>query len=59
MTGSVTYQQGGGVVTLTLNEPDTRDALSSVIVDALVAHCSRINQDRKGSDAPRAAGERP
>ena len=45
MTESVTYEQDGGVVTLTLNEPDTRNALSPAIVDALVAHCSRINQD--------------
>jgi enoyl-CoA hydratase/carnithine racemase len=28
MTDSVTYEQDGGVVTLTLNEPDTRNALS-------------------------------
>jgi enoyl-CoA hydratase/carnithine racemase len=59
MSGSVTHLQDGGVVTLTFNEPDTRDVLSEVIVDALVARCSRINQDWKGSDAPRAAGERP
>jgi enoyl-CoA hydratase/carnithine racemase len=45
MSESGTYQQDGGVVTLTLNEPDTRNALSPAIVDALVAHCSRINQD--------------
>ena len=29
----------------TLNEPETRNALSPAIVDALVAHCGRINQD--------------
>ena len=45
MSESVTYQQDGGVVTLTLNEPETRNALSPEIVDALVAHCARINQD--------------
>jgi enoyl-CoA hydratase/carnithine racemase len=45
MSESGTYQQDGGVVTLTLNEPDTRNALSPAIADALVAHCSRINQD--------------
>ena len=45
MPDSVTYEQNGGVVTLTLNEPDTRNALSPEIVDTLVAHCSRINQD--------------
>lgn len=45
MTDSVTYQQDGGVVTLTLNEPETRNAISPAIVDALVAHCDRINRD--------------
>ena len=45
MPDSVTYEQNGGVVTLTLNEPATRNALSPEIVDTLVAHCARINQD--------------
>lgn len=45
MTESVRYEQNGGVVTLTLNEPDTRNALSPANVDALVAHCARINID--------------
>lgn len=45
MFGSVTYEQSGGVVTLTLQEPDTRNAISPAIVDALVAHCDRINKD--------------
>ena len=45
MTDSVTYQQDKNVVTLTLNEPDTRNALSPAIVDALVQHCATINQD--------------
>lgn len=45
MSDSVTYEQDGGVVTLTLNEPETRNALSPSIVDALVGHCHRINQD--------------
>jgi enoyl-CoA hydratase/carnithine racemase len=45
MSDNVTYEQDGGVVTLTLNEPGTRNALSPAIVDALVAHCSQINQD--------------
>ena len=35
MTDAVTYQQDGGVVTLTLNEPDTRNALSPAIIDAI------------------------
>ena len=45
MSDSVLYQQDGGVVTLTLNEPETRNALSEGIVDALVAHVERINAD--------------
>jgi enoyl-CoA hydratase/carnithine racemase len=45
MTDSVLYEQDGGVVTLTLNEPATRNAISPAIVEALVAHCQRINRD--------------
>lgn len=45
MPESVIYEQDGGVVTLTLNEPATRNAISPAIVEQLVAHCARINQD--------------
>jgi len=45
MIDAVTYEQDGGVVTLTLNEPDTRNALSPAIIEALVAHVARINSD--------------
>ena len=45
MTDSVLYAQDGGVVTLTLNEPETRNAISPAIVEALVGHCERINRD--------------
>jgi enoyl-CoA hydratase/carnithine racemase len=45
MTEAVLYEQDGGVVTLTLNEPATRNAISPAIVDALVGHCQRINRD--------------
>ena len=38
MSEPVLYQQEGGVVTLTLNEPATRNAISPAIVEALVAH---------------------
>ena len=44
-TDSVTYEQDGGVVTLTLNEPATRNAISPAVVKALVAHCARVNED--------------
>lgn len=45
MTDHVLFEQEGGVVTLTLNEPETRNAISPAIVDALVAACDRINRD--------------
>ena len=45
MSESVRYEQDGGVVTLTLNEPKTRNAISPAIVEALVAHTERINAD--------------
>jgi len=45
MSESVKYEQDDGVVTLTLNEPATRNAISPAIVEQLVAHCARINQD--------------
>ena len=41
----VRYEQEGGVVTLTLDEPATRNAISEAIVADLVAHCDRINRD--------------
>ncbi len=45
MNEAVLYQQEGGVVTLTLNEPATRNAISPAIVEALVEHTLRINAD--------------
>ncbi len=45
MSEAVLYEQDGGVVTLTLNEPATRNAISPAIVEALVAHIARINAD--------------
>jgi len=45
MTEPMIYHQEGSVVTLTLNEPDTRNAISPAIVEALVAACTRINTD--------------
>lgn len=45
MSEPVLYEQDGRVVTLTLNEPDTRNALSDSIVEALVAAVDRINAD--------------
>ncbi len=45
MAEAVLYQQDGGVVTLTLNEPETRNAISPAIVEALVDYTHRINAD--------------
>ena len=45
MSHPVLYEQDGGVVVLTLNEPHTRNAISPAIVEALVEHTSRINAD--------------
>ena len=45
MSDAVLYQQEGGVVTLTLNEPETRNAISAAIVDALVGYVEKINAD--------------
>jgi enoyl-CoA hydratase/carnithine racemase len=45
MTDPVIFTQEGGVVTLTLNEPATRNAMSPAIVEAMVAHVQRINRD--------------
>lgn len=45
MSDAVLYQQDGRVVTLTLNEPETRNAISPAIIKGLVAACDRINHD--------------
>ncbi len=41
----VTYEQEGGIVILTLNEPETRNALSPEINDMLVEYVTKINKD--------------
>ncbi|MFH1043620.1 MAG: crotonase/enoyl-CoA hydratase family protein [Pseudomonadota bacterium] len=45
MRESVLYQQDGGVVILALNEPTTRNAISTAMVEALVECTRRINAD--------------
>ncbi len=45
MTDAVVYEQDGAVVTLTLNRPDTRNAIGEDVYEGLVAHCDRINRD--------------
>jgi enoyl-CoA hydratase/carnithine racemase len=45
MTDPVIFERDGAVVTLTLNEPDTRNAISPAIVEAIVDACDRVNRD--------------
>lgn len=45
MSEAVLYDEADGVVTLTLNEPETRNAISEAIIEALVGHVERINRD--------------
>ena len=46
MSGFVVYQQTGGVVTLTLNNPDERNALSTQSQwDEIVEACERVQRD--------------
>jgi enoyl-CoA hydratase/carnithine racemase len=45
MSHAVKYEQEGGVVTLTLNEPETRNALSPAIIDAMLQYVEQINAD--------------
>lgn len=45
MSAAVEYQQTGRVVGLRLNRPDTRNALSADVVDALVEGLQRANAD--------------
>ena len=41
----VRYEQDGRVVVLTLDEPDTRNAISPAIVQGIEDACTRINKD--------------
>lgn len=46
MTDALLYEQDGGVVTLTINRPEERNALSDdVIFDAFIDAAKRINSD--------------
>lgn len=49
MTEPVLYEQNGRVVTLTLNQPETRNALSHDLVADLVAKLNRANDDESVS----------
>ncbi len=42
---AVIYHQDGGVVLLTLNQPETRNAISDAIIDGLTAAADRVNKD--------------
>ena len=45
MSDSVTFERDGAVVLLTLNEPQTRNAISPAVVEAIIDHCDRVNRD--------------
>ncbi len=45
MADAVTYEQDGFVVTLTLNRPDTRNAITEDVFEEIILHCDRINSD--------------
>ncbi|WP_168791333.1 crotonase/enoyl-CoA hydratase family protein [Paraburkholderia aromaticivorans] len=48
MNDFLVYQEDGGVVTLTMNQPETRNALSGPEqMQALVDTCERINRDAR------------
>lgn len=58
MSDIVTWHQDGSVCTITLNSPDTRNAISVEQSDALVAACERVNGDLSvGCVILAAAGE--
>jgi enoyl-CoA hydratase/carnithine racemase len=42
---AVLYEEVDGIVTLTLNEPKTRNAISDPIIEGVVSACRRINAD--------------
>ncbi len=45
MSDAVLYSQEGRIVTLTLNEPETRNALSDAMIERLAGACARVNGD--------------
>jgi len=46
VTQNLLYDQQGSIVTLTLNDPELRNAISGMeVIDALVAALDRINKD--------------
>lgn len=45
MAEALIYKQDGPIVTWTLNEPETRNAISPAIIDAIVAAVHRVNDD--------------
>jgi enoyl-CoA hydratase/carnithine racemase len=49
MTEPVLYEQNGRVVTLTLNKPETRNALSDDLVSDLVARLKQVDADESVS----------
>ena len=46
MSKSVLYEQNKRIVTITLNRPDTRNALSGDIIDGLVDSFKKADRDK-------------
>ena len=46
MSKSVLYEQDKRIVTITLNRPDTRNALSEDIIDGLINALKKANEDK-------------
>lgn len=45
MSDAVLFERDGNVVTLTINRPETRNALSDDVVSALTAACTELSRD--------------
>ena len=46
MSESVLYKQNKRIVTITLNRPDTRNALSGDLIDGLISSLNKANRDK-------------
>jgi enoyl-CoA hydratase/carnithine racemase len=46
MSDFLKYEQDGSIVTLTMNQPEQRNALANTAIPELVAACERIHDDR-------------
>jgi enoyl-CoA hydratase len=56
MTEPLLYARAGGLVTLTLNRPEARNALNTALAEALAAACRRAVAEQAGCVVIRASG---